>query len=245
MQAPLVSVAWAKASGGALTRRQRSQLWPAIVRGLWAALRAHLPLSRAQAERLSEPEVPDSLLVQRAQQAAREVPSAIVEHGYRTWSFGWALAALDRVALDPELFYVGSLLHDAGLAQAVAGEDFTLRGAALVQRACDEAGTPSELRDALADSIVAHFTPGLRYEHDPIGYYIQAGALLDLGGARMRDLPESFLRGVYARHPQRDLRALIVRSLADEARAVPCGRTALLQAAGLSLGVRVSATRSY
>jgi len=134
---------------------------------------------------------------------------------------------------------------DPQLAQTVTGEDFTLRGAQLVASACDAAGTSSERRDALADSIVAHFTPGLRYEHNPIGYYIQAGALLDLGGTRMRDLPQSFLRSVYARHPQRDMRALLLRSLVDEARAVTCGRVALLQASGLSLAVRMSPTRSY
>jgi hypothetical protein len=239
------SFRWVESTGGALDRRQRLRLLGPVFRGYFSIFRASLPVQLGARGVPSEAVVPDSRLVQLANEAASDVPEAIAGHGRRTWVFGSVLAAQDEVKLDPELFYVGSLLHDAGLASSVVGEDFTTRSAALALRACEVAGTPSERSAALADGIVAHIAPGLSPKTDALGYYIQAGALLDLAGVRMRELPEDFVRGVYARHPNLGVRDFIVKSLAEERRAVPHGRTALLCCAGLRLAIRLSPTRAF
>ena len=83
---------------------------------------------------------PDSRLARTAEDACREQPPALIGHGYRTWMFGAGLATVDGLTLDPELFYVASLLHDYGLSQPVAGEDFTLRSVGRLQRCADDAG---------------------------------------------------------------------------------------------------------
>ena len=79
-------------------------------------------------------------------------------HGYRTWAFGSALAALDRNELDPEIFYVAGLLHDYGVAQAVPGEDFVLRSASRVERCVADAELDEAVALAIADSISIHST---------------------------------------------------------------------------------------
>ena len=59
--------------------------------------------------------------------------------------FGSGLAALDGNTMDPELFYIASLLHDYGLTEVVPGEDFTLRSAERVIRCADEAALVTKL----------------------------------------------------------------------------------------------------
>ncbi|MEK6326999.1 MAG: hypothetical protein AABM66_05650 [Actinomycetota bacterium] len=56
-------------------------------------------------------EPPDSRLARDAERACAEQPDSIAQHSYRTWMFGLALAAVDRVELDRELFYLGQRLQ--------------------------------------------------------------------------------------------------------------------------------------
>jgi hypothetical protein len=74
---------------------------------------------------------------------------------------GAALAQRDRVDVDAELFYVTSLLHDAGIVRAVTGEDFTIRSGKILIDLCDRAGSSDERGRQAADAAVAHATPGL------------------------------------------------------------------------------------
>ncbi|MDB4972020.1 MAG: hypothetical protein JWN48_361 [Myxococcaceae bacterium] len=240
----LTSVESVRSTGGALTLQQRASFLGPILLGLLRVIRAFLPLRSARGG-AQDPTVPDSRLTRLAQEAALDQPAAVTGHGLRTFSFGGALALRDGVKLDSELFYVAALLHDAGLTRAVTGEDFTLRSAALALDACTRAGVSEGQRAIVADSIVAHITPGLTVEQGRLGFYIQAGALLDLVGARMRDLPQDFLQRVYARHPQHGMRALIVNSLARERAAVPGGRVALLHCAGFEHAIRLAPTRHF
>lgn len=240
---------WACETGGALTPKQRRGLLPKIARsyGAFLAGTVTLPWRRHRAPEPPAAVYPDSKLTQIADEAAREQPAPIAEHGYRTWIFGNALAHVDAMPLDPELFYIGALLHDAGMVEAVAGEDFTIRSAERAMTTLDtvEQDPTPERRTSLADAIVAHISPGLTAEDDPMASYIQAGAILDLVGMRLWDLPQPFVREVYARHPQTGLRTLIRDLIESEARAVPAGRFALLAATGFRSAVRMATTRNY
>jgi hypothetical protein len=188
-------------------------------------------------------QVPDSRLVALAMQAAADVAAPLVGHGYRTWAFGGALAQRDQRKLDPELFFVASLLHDMGLVQSVVGQDFTLRSAELALAVCERAGTPQARRSAIADAIVAHLTPGLDADFEPLAHYVQAGALLDLTGSRLRQLPREYLRDVHARYARTGLTSLMLKSVREERGAVPRGRMARLDRSGLSLAIRLCPSR--
>ncbi len=240
---------WACASGGVLTPKQRRGLLPAIAQSYAAFIAgtATLPFRRRGLPIPPPPTIPDSKLIQVADEAARDQPEVVAGHGYRTWLFGGALAHFDELGLDPELFYVGALLHDAGIAEAVAGEDFTVRSADRAVAALDAAGDEPrpERRTTLADAIVSHTKAGLTVRDNPLGSYIQAGALLDLIGMRLWDLPRRFVQDVYTRHPQTGLRPTINKMIRAEARAVPGGRFSLLSATGFRLAIRFATTRGY
>lgn len=132
------------------------------------------------------PTPPSSHLAQLAEQAAARQNGAVLAHAYRTCRLGTVLARQDKVELEPDVFYVGALLHDAGMTQAVDDEDFTIRSARLALQVCEEAQVPDRLTAfRIADAIVAHPTPGLTVDDDRHGFYIQAGAMADLGAVRM------------------------------------------------------------
>ncbi len=248
-ESELLTYDWACETNGALTPEQRRGLLPKIARsyGAFFAGTATLPWRRRRAPEPPAAVYPHSKLTQIADEAAREQPAPIAEHSYRTWLFGTALAHVDAMQLDPELFYIGALLHDAGMVKAVAGEDFTIRSAERAVATLDtvEQDPSPERRTSLADAIVAHTSPGLTAASNPMASYIQAGAILDLVGMRLWDLPQPFVREVYARHPQAGLRTMIRDLIKNEARAVPTGRFALLAATGFRYAVSNATTRNY
>jgi hypothetical protein len=243
----LGGVAWLERTRGALTRRERRSLLGVIARTQGQNLAGRFRLATGRVpqqlqgidDALLAP--PDSALAREAEEACGEQPAALIGHGYRTWAFGRALAAIDRSPIDGELFYVAGLLHDAGLVETVTGEDFTLRSGYRAARCMEATGHPQDAIDLVRDGISAHATPGATIDKDgPLGFYVQAGALLDLAGFRLWDLPPSYVRQVLATHERGSISEAIIDLIRTEAHAVPNGRFALLTRCGFTLAVRVA-----
>jgi hypothetical protein len=234
-------IGWLEATNGTLTGSERRRLLAAIARGQAAALagRVKVAVGRRPDRIAPVPAPPDSALARAAIEACAEQPSSVIGHSHRTWAFGRALAAVDGEArLDEELFYVAALLHDTGLLEAVVGEDFTLRSgriaAACASGYVDEAGVRR-----VQDAIAVHTTPGVSVSDDGAeGFYVQAGATLDLGGLRLADLAAAQVEGVLADHPRTGLTDDIVTLIRAEAAAVPDGRFALLKRTGFLPAIR-------
>jgi hypothetical protein len=235
-------LAWTRRTRGALTGDERRRLLAEIAKGQAQNLAGQVRLRLGRAPRAAGemPTVPDSAFARDAQEACDAQPSAIRSHSYRTWAFGWALAALDGHTglLEPEAFWCASLLHDAGLVHPVPGEDFTLRSADTAIACAGRHGRDDG--EWIGDGITAHATPGASVEQDgALGTYVQAGALLDLGGLRLWDASPALLDEVASRWTPGSL----IPYVQAEARAVPRGRFALLRRCGLTAAMRVSALR--
>lgn len=243
----LGGLAWLERTSGALTRGERRSLLGAIARTQGRNIGGRLRLATGRVpdavagidDTLLDP--PDSVLARAAEEACREQPTDLAGHGHRTWAYGRALATIDRIPVDDELFYVAGLLHDAGLIETVTGEDFTLRSGHRAARCMEAAGQSDDAIGLVRDAISAHVTPGASLEQDgPLAYFIQAGALLDLAGFRLWDLPPAYVQHVVASHERASVTDTIVDLIRSEARAVPDGRFALLARCGFSLAVRVA-----
>ncbi len=238
--ARLGGIAWLERTNGSLTPAERWRLVPAILRGQAQAVasRIALTIGRRSKGPVEVPTPPDSAMARRAEEAAADQPAGLLGHAYRTWAYGRALAAHDRESgLDDELFYVAALLHDVGLVEAVSGEDFTLRSAACAVPVVEPDRPDGVLR--ARDAIAAHTTPGANVEGDgPEAFYVQAGAVCDLGGLRLNHLSADLVAAVTAEHDTAGLVGEIVPLIVAEARAVPKGRMALLRRTGFTLAVR-------
>lgn len=233
---------WLARTGGTMSRAQ-------CARGLAVASRQQVvnlwqrltPMLRRAGSLEDMVALPDSALVRRAEEAALEQSRELLAHGYRSALFARALAHIDRRKLDAELLHVCALLHDVGLMQEVAGEDFTVRSAAAARQcACDAHESPA-VGDHLADAIVVHTTVGVDPDRDgALGAYTQFGAMVDLTGLRLGHLPRAFVADVLSKHPRGAFKAEILRRLAGEARAVPGGRFAFATRVGFPLAVRAA-----
>ncbi len=246
----LGGIGWTKRTSGALSPRERRRLLAAIVRGQAGYLAGLVRLASgrvpAGAAKLSLADLrpPDSRFAQVAEEACREQTPALIGHGYRTWVYGSALAKLDRSELDPELFYISSLLHDYGLMAAVAGEDFTLRGARRARGCARDVGVSDVASERVEDAIAVHVTPGIEVERDgALGVYLQAGATLDLLGLRAGELPRALRRDAVYEYPRAGVAAEVTAAVAAEAEAVPRGRFAQLHRCGFNALVRVNPAR--
>jgi len=238
---------WACQTNGALSRRERRKLFAAVARGQWenAIGRARLALGRlpqgAENVDLDAFTIPDSALARDVERACAEQPEGLVNHSYRTWLFGRALAAVDGKVLDPELFYCASLLHDFGLMEPLPGIDFTLAGA---QRSLSCASSNGLIEDRaleLADAICVHATPGVSIDQDgALGCYLQWGAMADVAGLRVWDISPGNVAEIVRRHPRQDFKRKITAMMRAEAEALPEGRFALLVRSGVPLAIRMA-----
>ncbi|RDH77109.1 hypothetical protein DVS77_16880 [Mycolicibacterium moriokaense] len=243
-------LAWAQRTKGRLTAAERRRLLGSIATGLstYVAGRVKAATGRVPpgARDLSATALtpPDSRLARVAEEACREQPAPVIGHGYRTWMFGAGLAALDESALDMEHFYAACLLHDYGIAEAVDGEDFTLRSARRLLRCAEGAGLEPDTLNIAADAVTVHATPGITVERDgALGVYIQQGAMFDLAGLRLGDLTRGYRHDVITRYPRDGVSAAILPLIAAEASANPDGRFALLRRCGLPMLVRMNPIR--
>jgi len=245
--ARLGGIEWARRTGGRLTRSERRTLLAAIVRGQgdyvvgrWRRLTGRVPAG-ARDLAFADFRPPDSRLARLAEEAAEEQSVHVKGHSYRTWAFGSALAALDRNDLDPEVFYVASLLHDYGVAEAVAGEDFVLRSATRAEKCVADAELEQDVALAIVDSISIHSTAGVTVERDgSSGFYVGAGAGLDLAGLRCGDLPRAYFADVHAAHPRDGATQAFRSHIAAEAHANPDGRFAQLRRCGFNVLLRTN-----
>jgi hypothetical protein len=243
-------LAWTRQTKGELTRTERRRLLGHIAAGLGGYLAGRIRAATgsvpAGARSLSADALapPDSRLARVAEAACQEQPPSLIGHGYRTWLFGSGLAAVDDISMDTELFYVACLLHDYGIAEVVAGEDFTLRSAERVERCAEDAGvTPTAIEPA-ADAVTVHATPGIDVDGDgALGVYVQAGAMFDLTGLRLGDLTRGYRDDVIRKHPRDGVTADIAAMIKAEAVGNPRGRFALLNRCGMPLLVQLNPLR--
>jgi hypothetical protein len=244
----LGGLAWARRTGGALTGRERRSLIGALAHAQYENLLGRIKLATGRRPaRAANIDVdsfapPDSRVARDAEQACLEQPPVIVNHSYRTWMFGLALSALDRTDLDPELFYVASLLHDHGITSPTQGRCFTLGGAERAMQVCEAAQVDPAGAEQVGDAICAHITPGVSVARDgALTAYIQWGAMVDAAGLRIWDISPANVDKVIAKHPRLALKRELGRMAKAEVAAVPQGRFAFAaRFGGLLLAVRIA-----
>ena len=235
----LGSIAWAARTGGRLTGAETRALLPQLARTHThnAAGRIAMALRLHSGRRTQLPEralrTPSSPLTRTAEQVARErLTPALLQHSYRCFRYGAALAALEDIDVDTELLFAAAMLHDTGLVHPTPGVDFTLSSARIALDVAETVGLSSTATETMRSAITLHHTPGVTLADGAEAYLLSAAAGVDVVGFRRWKLPDSFVEQVLAEHPRLSFKDEFRARWVAEAAAVPEGRARLLRRSG-------------
>ena len=235
------TIDWTERTGGVLSRGERIALAGPLLRGhrgiiagrIAMALRLHA--GRRTTIDPSRLTPPDSALARDAEAATRDLLSpAVRNHSHRAFAWGAALAAVDGVTFDRELFYVASLFHDTGIPSPVPEVDFTVRSAALARPFLDAHHVSSVNREVVTNAIALHHTPGVDLQQGPEAFLLSAGAAVDVFGLRSDRLPDAVRAAVVQEYPRLGFKREFAGLFRAEARQVPRGRAWYLHRYALS-----------
>lgn len=165
---------------------------------------------------------PATALAEHVQRLLADCDPAVTAHCERSYQFAAAFAAADGVSVDDEVLYLGTVLHDVGLARSVTGsERFEVRGANAVRELLLEHGMSPDRTANVWDVIAMHASTSLARHKSVETRYANQGIALDVRGAGHETLPPEFVRAVLDRWPRRGFPAAFESVLAAEVRANP------------------------
>ncbi|MGO8861787.1 MAG: phosphohydrolase [Acidimicrobiales bacterium] len=225
---------WATRTGGTLNARDKMKLVAPLVRavGSFGGERVRMALGRRGHGRLDLDSVrwPDSQLARDAESEAREVLTPhVLQHSYRTYLFGLVLAGLDGVAIDEEIAFVSSLLHDLHLEHPTLGRCFAVVGGERAEHFSLSHGVEPKRAAVIGAAVAGHLTPGATEDlSDPAGF-VAAGALTDVTGARLQQTDPQWVADLINRYPRLEFKRHMRACLAIESEQVPNGRIRLLR----------------
>lgn len=151
-----------------------------------------------------------------------DVHPEVIAHSHRSFQFAAGLAAADGVELDLEVLYLGTVLHDVGLAPAAPGaERFEVRGANAVREVLLDRGMERDRVADVWDVIAMHASTPLARHKSPQTRYANAGIALDVRGQGGDALDPAFVRAVLDRWPRAGFPAAMEEVLAAEVMAQP------------------------
>lgn len=244
--------AWS-ARDGALSATDRLQLTAQALLTRAAALPRpllrRLGLAPAEAARLdaSALRAPDSAFAQRVEEHATALSAPwLLHHCWRTYAWGALLAQARGLRPDAELFFSACMLHDLGLTPAHDGHDpqcqcFAVEGARAAHAFALQHGWDQERSDRLAEAISLHLNVRVGLRHGSEAHLLQAGAAMDVIGARAGELSRDTRRQVEALYPRLEFASAMARTLQSQAQRRPRSRAAFLVGVGFTRMIRQGA----
>lgn len=196
--------------------------------------------------RLADLPVPTTPVAQISRAVVAEFsPAALVNHCERSYLLSVSLAASLDVAVDHELLYVATMLHDLALEERFdnAVVPFEIAGGQLASVFCAGAGWSPERRARAAEIIVDHMRdadPAV----DPEGYLLARATSLDISGYDPAAWPEPLLVEIVAAHPRLDLGPLFTTRFAAQAERKPGCAAAASVRSGIAERIRTNPLES-
>jgi hypothetical protein len=146
----------------------------------------------------------------------------LVAHSERSFQFAALVARAEAVEVDFEVLYIGTLLHDLGLASRFAGpERFEMRGANAVRTMLLEADMEVARAEKVWDVIALHASPAIAAHKSPETRIANRGISIDVRGAGAEKLSPDSVRAVLDAWPRHDFPSELSQTLIDEVRANP------------------------
>jgi hypothetical protein len=242
------TAAWCDRTGGRLSAAETRRLLAPLARAhaVNAIGRTAMALRVHSGRRARVPKgalrTPPSVLTKAAEQVAEQrLTPAVLNHSYRCYSYGVAIAALEDVDVDHELLFAAAMLHDTGLSAPVPGVDFTVASARTALEVAETVGLSSGATETMRTAITLHYSPDVTLADGPEAYLLSAAAAVDVLGLGRWKLPDSVVDAVLAERPRQGFKNEFRARWAAEAAAVPQGRARFLRRYGaFDLAVRLA-----
>jgi hypothetical protein len=149
-------------------------------------------------------------------------PPHVAAHCERSFQFAALVARVERADVDLEVLYIGTVLHDVGLASRFDGpERFEMRGANAVRAMLVDGGMDPARAESVWDVIALHASTAIAGHKSAETRIANRGISIDIRGAGAEDLPADAMRAVLDLWPRHDFPATFSQTMIDEVRANP------------------------
>jgi HD domain len=183
------SMAWSNRTGGNLSGAETRQLLAPLARAhaVNAIGRTAMALRLHSGRRAQVPEwalrTPPSALTKTAEQVAcQRLTPTVLNHSYRCYSYGVAIAALEDIDADRELLFAAAMLHDTGLSTPVPGVDFTLASARTALEVAETVGLSTAATETMRTAVTLHHSPDVTLADGAEAYPLSSAAAVDVIG---------------------------------------------------------------
>ena len=151
-----------------------------------------------------------------------ECDRELAGHCRRSYQFAALIARAEGAEVDEEVLYLGTLLHDLGLARRYDGpERFDVRGANVVRALLLDHGMERARAENVWDVIALHATSAMAQHKSPETRIANRGISVDVRGVGADVLPSDAVRAALDEWPRQDFPGAFTRLLVDEVRAHP------------------------
>ena len=170
---------------------------------------------------------PDTALARHARELVHDCCEPhIAAHSERSFQFAALVARAEGVDLDVDLdvevLYIGTLLHDVGLAARFDGSDrFEMRGANAARALLLAADMETARAEKVWDVIALHASTAIATHKSPETRIANRGISIDVRGAGAEHLPPAGVRAVLDAWPRHKFPTAFATTLIDEVRANP------------------------
>ncbi|WP_404934548.1 HD domain-containing protein [Nitratireductor sp. L15S-10] len=210
--AAMGTLAWGQGRDGSLTSTEKIRLIGNLayvqIRERFDTMRCRLGLLVPAQLELESILPPNTALVEDALGLASEThQDALFYHSWRTYLFGALIAAHERLAYDPSLFFAAAILHDIGLTEHhephLCSRCFALSGGERVRAHLRSKGHAETAAQKVGNAIALHLNGWVSARtHGAEAHLVSRGAVCDLFGAGRHRIAPATLSAVLERFPR-------------------------------------------
>jgi len=166
---------------------------------------------------------PDTSICIAAMELARDhSPAYLFNHVMRSYAFGQAVGTTQNAVYDPEVLFIGSVLHDLGLVDHFVREDrFEIDGADAAAEFLSRHGYPDKKIALIWDAIALHTTLAVPQRKEPEIALVQLGAGIDIGAVPRALISTDMVEMILAEYPRLGFKLAFLEAMAAVIRRKP------------------------
>ena len=146
----------------------------------------------------------------------------LFNHAVRSWLFAVRLGQLQAVSHDAEVVAVGTLLHDIGLTNKVAGpRRFEIEGADSARAFAREQGLDDRRARLIWHTVALNSTPSIALHDEAEVALSTAGIALDFGGLQYDQIPPAEMKSILSAFPRLDTKRRFTDAVCNIVRTRP------------------------